>query len=353
MENRNIIEMKEETKNPTTSKELLSIQILKETLSVKEYLKDGVPKIEWVVDNILPRSGITSFVGAPKSFKSFVALDLALTAASGREFLDNFSTEESNVLIIDEENGNTTILSRIDLMCKSLAMDHPDNVYISIFNGIKLDTDEGYIILDTLIRELNIKVVILDSMVRLMEGDENFASDVRKVFDTLKKLRKEREVSFIILHHLTKDSKTPRGSGDFMAFVDVQMSFVTDFNNNLTVSMDLNRHIDTRELSKFKIKVDSSDTEDNKKFLLTFDGIKEKMPTVLDECYKDLCHWILYEKLISFGSNQAQNAVKLRGHSKKSIFNALKLLLSEGKITKLKRGYYDVNKDMFVVEEKV
>ncbi len=340
-------------KEITTKEELIAEEILQNTRSVKDFLKDGVPKIEWTVQNILPKSGITSFVGAPKSFKSFVALDLALSVCSGRDFLDNFPTDKSNVLIVDEENGNTTTLSRINTMCKSLEVKHPDNVFISIFNGIKLDNEEGYIILDTLIEKLNINVVILDSMVRLMEGDENFASDVRKVFDTLKKLRQSHDVSFVLLHHLTKDTKSPRGSGDFMAFVDVQMSFVTDYNNNLTVSMDLNRHIDTRELSKFKVRVESSSKENEEKFLLSFDGIKEKTPTVVDKCYDDFCFWITQNQLVSFGSDQAQKSIKLRGHTKNTIFDTMKMLLSEQKITKLSRGYYGVNKERFVVKEKV
>ena len=54
------------------------------------------------------------------------------------------------------------------------------------------------------IRDKKPDLIILDSLVRFMTGDENSVKDVRLLFQGLKKLANEEGVTIICIHHLRK-----------------------------------------------------------------------------------------------------------------------------------------------------
>ena len=71
------------------------------------------PEQMYLVDRLVPDAGFTIFSGAPRSYKTFVLLELARCVASGQPFLGHFNTQQANVLLIDEENGERLLQQRI------------------------------------------------------------------------------------------------------------------------------------------------------------------------------------------------------------------------------------------------
>jgi hypothetical protein len=77
------------------------------------FLKDIKPPT-WLIDKIATAGSVGFIAGAPKSFKSWIALDMALSIATGIQFLDHFNVVKPGpVLYIQEEDSAVTVKNRI------------------------------------------------------------------------------------------------------------------------------------------------------------------------------------------------------------------------------------------------
>lgn len=87
------------------------------------FLADVKPP-EWLVKGIATKGSVGFIAGAPKSFKSWFALDLALSVSTGARFLDHFDiVEPGPVLYIQEEDSAITVKARSKKIWKGKAVD--------------------------------------------------------------------------------------------------------------------------------------------------------------------------------------------------------------------------------------
>lgn len=87
------------------------------------FLKD-VKKPEWLVKGIATKGSVGFIAGAPKSFKSWFALDLALSVSTGARFLDHFDiVDPGPVLYIQEEDSAITVKARTRKIWRGKAVD--------------------------------------------------------------------------------------------------------------------------------------------------------------------------------------------------------------------------------------
>ena len=314
-------------------------EILKSIKSLEKFMEDGVPKVNWLVENTIKEAGITIFGGPAGSFKTWCSMQLALACATGTPFIEEFKTNKCDVLYIDEENGQTGLINKFSRIIKGHGLSEKiPNIHISFLNGITLDTEEGRTILDLIIEEKNPKLVIIDSAVRCMTGEEDKSKDVKMIFATLKKYLKERQISFVLIHHTKKGDSSGltglRGSGDFGAFADVVLMFNT-VENIITVSMAKNRYIDCKSVGTYIVKV--HDGEDSIRF--EYNGEKKKPISALDSCLISLREWIKDKTL--FKTREAEEDMKLLGHKKNAISDSLQYLVETSELVKIKQGVYN------------
>ncbi len=313
------------------------------TKKLGETLKNGVPEIKWRVEQMVPERGVIILGGASGSYKTFAAQDLALSVSTGRDFLTQYPSKQCPVLYIDEENGDITLYSRFSELSKGREISHEElnNINVSIFNNIKLDTKNSGLILKSLIESTNARLIILDSMVRLMEGEEDKARDVRRIFETIKDVLNDYEdVSFLILHHTAKAVRNGlnslRGSGDFAAFADVVLIFDGKKGYAL-VEVVKNRHVDLNETKPFLVKLVEEGV--GKKLIWV---PQDELAGLIRQCADFIKDWFEDSKIKIFQTKQARQEAEKEGFKYNTIASALKLLVSEGDLSKQKQGTYKV-----------
>lgn len=322
---------------------------LENVKDLKTLLAEGIPNIEWQVQGILPKSGISIFGGTAGSMKSWAGMQLALSCATGTDFLNQFSTKKCTALYIDEENGRVTTPFRFDKLVKGHKLeDGPlDNLYVSIFNNVTLDDPKGKLLLKNLIDKYKPEVVILDSMVRCISGDENKASDVKKVFETIKE-HLDEGISFIILHHTTKKETNSmeglRGSGDFSAFADSVLMFSKGTQGFCNVKTVKNRHIAVELLGEFYFLLEN-DTDTSIK--LEWKGNRDEQGDVNERCAEFIINWIRNEGIEGFETQKVIKLTQSQSYSKNATQSALKILLKKEFLAKLKRGKYTVTSQIY------
>lgn len=229
-------------------------------LTTDELLERANKEISWTIHKLIPEGSLTYIGAPPKSFKSFIAKYMAMAIASGEPLLgwDEFTTKKGNVLYIDEENSDFRLGRRVRQIRKGLATEEGfENVFWYSKNNLKLD-GFGVGTIQELIKRHNISTIILDSLVRFLEGDEDRATDVRKAYDMIKEIQKGTGVTVIILHHLKKTTKQKnsvelndfRGSGDFGAMADSILGLVKK-SNGVSLQVVESRDIPSDDLNWF------------------------------------------------------------------------------------------------------
>jgi KaiC/GvpD/RAD55 family RecA-like ATPase len=323
--------------------------------TLADVIKNGIPEIKWTVQDIIPSRGVVFFGGPSGARKTWIAMHLALSVASGIKYLYHFDTKQAPVLYCDEENGDVTLPNRFGKLIQKTDFEKYqfDNLYLSIFNGIKLDNEFSIQQLRHDIVKYQPKVVILDSLVRCMEGEEDKATDVRKIFDNLKKLFEEfKEICFLILHHVSKGRNNKlealRGSGDIGAFADIILMF-SENKSFTNIEIVKHRFIDREKLPGFSVKFESSEDEDLN--LIYYDQNPDQVDAE-EECRNDLVDWMDEESIKVFQSGDGLKSMKDRGVSKSIYYKTLKKMVKDKDLRKLSHGKYEnLNPRFSVVEE--
>jgi hypothetical protein len=183
----------------------------------------------WLVDTILPRTGLTICGGHPKSCKSWTGLDLALSVASGSRCFDRFLVHEPGpALIYLAEDPPSVVRDRLDGLCRHRGIDLA-SIPVDVITAptLRLDLERDQVRLAKTIERIRPRLLLLDPFVRLHCLRENDSGDVSALLGYLRGLQREYDLALVVVHHARKNS-TPgaqngqglRGSSDFYAAVD-------------------------------------------------------------------------------------------------------------------------------------
>ena len=315
-----------------------SIQIM----SLRNLIESDIPEPEWWVKDILPKRGTTIIGGDSGNKKTFLALEIAIKCSTGGDFLDMFECKKAKVLYIDEENDKSLIKSRmIKLLKGNQIYEIPNLLAFAFGNQLKLNK-KGKGLLDKLLTEYKPDIVILDSMVRFIEGDEDRSSDVKKNTGVLKFLTNKHNCSFLVLHHTPKrkpgSKHSLRGSGEFSAFVDLLI--MVSGTVNLKLKQEKNRYDGAVEIGGFEL----IDCENNGLKVVSIE-IDKNTKTKFEQSKEIIPKWISEKKVsqkVSF--NDIWKYMESKGFKRSLISKALKTISEEGILVKHKHGIYEIPK---------
>ncbi|MCW8966624.1 MAG: AAA family ATPase [Candidatus Pacearchaeota archaeon] len=202
--------------------EKLKTQKLLQDFNIKilsESIKKGVPKLNYCVEGLIVENSYNLVEAIQKGGKTSLALFLSLCVANGKPFLGR-ACKKGSILYIDEEMGEQNLLFKITQLAEGNNL-RTDNIHFTSFAGVKLQGEkskEWSRKLKEYILQVKPKMIIFDSAVRMMEGDENQAKDVRQVFDSIKSLKEK--CTIVLLAHTPWDGKRVRGSTEWEAQAD-------------------------------------------------------------------------------------------------------------------------------------
>lgn len=233
-------------------------------------MRQQFPEQTYIVERLIPDSSITIFSGYSRSFKTYTLLQIAIDIASGNPLFGHFPTQQTGVLVIDEENGQRLLQKR--LLQLGVTEDLP--IYFTPQMGFDLsDQTIDNVLLSC--KTNGIKLVIIDSLIRVHGSDENSAREMSKVFKQLRRFT-EKDVAVLVTQHNRKQgnvhagtSNEMRGSSDILAAVDSHIGVIRKDKWYLTFDQTKQRY--DVELDPFEVKV----TADEDSFIFEFLGIKQ------------------------------------------------------------------------------
>ena len=183
----------------------------------------------WLVDGMWSAEGVGLIGGAPKCCKTWLALDLAVSVASGTDALGRFPVVTPGpVLLYGAEDGPLQLRERIEQIAEARGqlLDGLD-VHLILAPSLRLDTASDRARLCATVEQHQPRLLILDPLVRLHHIDENSAAEMSALLGHLRVLQRSHGLAIILVHHLRKnaaprghDGQSLRGSGDLHAWGD-------------------------------------------------------------------------------------------------------------------------------------
>lgn len=197
-------------------------------LPLHEYA-DGVRDPEWLIPGVLPATGTGMLYGDSGSYKSFLALDMALTLANGIAGQWNAPPVKNDVLFMAGEGPVATGRKRWPAWNLWRDIEFRTDHRFFIKNRVPFFSDsEAWEFVKQDLADLKAKpsLIVIDTMSRLLTGlDENSAKDVTMVTNFLEELARYYECFVLVVHHTGKDQKRgARGSSVFYANLDVMLT---------------------------------------------------------------------------------------------------------------------------------
>jgi RecA/RadA recombinase len=237
---------------------------------LEDLMYQDFPEQTYIVERLIPDSSITIFSGYSRSFKTYTLLQIAISIASGEPLFGQFPCQQTGVLVIDEENGQRLLQKRLFQL--GATADLP--VYFTPNMGFELSDKT----IDNVINSCKthgIKLVIIDSLIRIHGSDENSAREMSKVFRQLRRFT-EQDIAVLVTQHNRKQgnvnagtSNEMRGSSDILAAVDSHVGVVRK--NKWYLTFDQTKQRYDVELDPFEVKV----TADENNFTFEFLGMKQ------------------------------------------------------------------------------
>jgi len=181
----------------------------------------------WLIENLWGAGAVGVIGGAPKSCKTWLALEMAAAVASGRPCLARYAVAHPGpVLVFAAEDTPEDVRDRIAGLAHRYSVDFATlDVRLIVEPVLRLDRGEDVARLRaTLVRERP-RLLVLDPWVRLQRCDENKATEVSAVLGVLRQFSREFAMSIALVHHTRKEAgahpgQELRGSGDFHAWGD-------------------------------------------------------------------------------------------------------------------------------------
>ena len=183
----------------------------------------------WLIDQLWTAQAVGIIGGTPKSYKTWMALEMAVSVASGSACLAQYAVPAPGpVLLYAAEDSESALRLRLE----SLAEHHRlDLAYLDIriitADSLRLDRTSDQQRLEATLTLHCPVLLILDPLVRLHAIDENAAGEIAALLGYLRLLQRKTGVAIALVHHARKNVSANggagyslRGSSDLYAWVD-------------------------------------------------------------------------------------------------------------------------------------
>lgn len=219
---------------------------------LSEITAKPIPRPKWLIKDVWTKGGCGFISGAPKSYKSWMALDMAVSVSTGSPWLGEFAVHEPlPVLYLQEEDGLQLVMDRLQIITEAKAPDRFWNGQMTMTSDtsgsgllgahklvwtpptapmpIAMHVQTGFIAsdpgwqswLDEVIEEHKFGMVIIDTL-GTTAGDidtDKSGELMNKMLKPLKVLAQKHQTAVCVVHHNKKAAGQGRAGNDMLGSV--------------------------------------------------------------------------------------------------------------------------------------
>lgn len=289
----------------------------------------------WLIEGLWTAQAVGILGGQPKSYKTWLALEMAVSVASGSPCLGTFRVEDSGpVLLYAAEDPSSTLRIRLESIARSRAIDF-DHLDIRVITAasLRLDSAEDQDRLRATIAHHRPAFLVLDPLVRIHALDENVAGQMAALLGYFRALQRESRLAIALIHHARKNISAAgpgynlRGSSDVYAWLD-SLLYLQRHKDQLILSIE---HRSAPGLGPFTLKLVESSGNPHLE-LVSLEGSSISQENLLSSRILEL----LSNTPAPLTADSLRSTLRVR---KERLVDALRQLTAEGKVNRLERGY--------------
>lgn len=199
----------------------------------------SVPPLEPLVAGLIDLGTLAVLHGAPKTYKTFLALDLALSVAAGNWWQGRAVTRRNVVYVAAE--GQAGFVDRVDSWLTHNHSHNADGIRVETVPVNLFDDLEVGLFADA-VAALNPGLIVFDTLARCATGaDENSSRDMGRVVTHIDWLREQLGACVLAVHHDNRSGTNMRGSSALDGALDTSISVVRD-DNYVTAKLEMAKH---------------------------------------------------------------------------------------------------------------
>ena len=181
-------------------------------MTVDEFMDAEPPPA--LVKDVLDGGGLSMLIGHRGTFKTAIALDMALSIACGK-WWGSHQTERGRVLYLVGEGGGRAFGIRLEAWLKHYGISREEiRPWFKGLNGAAPFMSAAWEELVEVAKEYDPALVIVDTLARHQLGlEENSNSDASEALDKADHLRAQTGAAVMVLHHPPKNGTSGRGAG--------------------------------------------------------------------------------------------------------------------------------------------
>jgi AAA domain len=200
----------------------------------------------WLIEGLWSAEAVGIVGGEPKCCKSFLALDMAVSVASGAPCLRRFPTiQRGRVLLFAAEDSLSVVRQRLTGIAAAagFTLDALD-IHVIVAPVVRLDVELDQRRLEETVRALRPMLLVLDPFVRLHRIDENVSAEVAPLLDYLRGLQRRHRVAVALVHHARKGAahlragQALRGSSELHAWGDSNLYLRRNADEQLSLTIE-------------------------------------------------------------------------------------------------------------------
>jgi hypothetical protein len=300
-------------------------------------IQSSITKPTWLIDRLWTHQAVGVIGGSPKSGKTWLALEMAVSVASGTPCLGRFAVlSPGRVLIYAAEDSADAVRSRIESLSRLHQIDFTQlDVHIITADSLRLDRPEHQDRLESTLLLYKPSLLILDPLVRVHAIDENVAGQVSALLGYIRSLQRKTGAAIALVHHIRKNASpngsagySLRGSGDLYAWLD-SFLYLRMHQGQRTLSAE---HRAAPVFGPMPLELVQSDSA-------TFLKVSS-----IQDCPSDLPHSDLSSRILDLLSaasepltlDSLRSCLQVRNQR---VVESLRNLVAQGKIQRLARGY--------------
>ena len=203
------------------------------------------PQTQWLIDELWAEQAVGILGGEPKCCKTFLALDMAVSVASGTPCLRQFAVrEKGSVLLFPAEDSLAVVRQRLEGICAAAQLSLAA-LPIEVITApvLRLDRERDTQLLTNTVESLKPSLLILDPLIRLHRVEENDATQMAGLLSFLRHLQRTFQVAIVVVHHARKGSgsgrpgQALRGSSELHGWGDSNL-YLRRYKETLTLTTE-------------------------------------------------------------------------------------------------------------------
>lgn len=187
------------------------VEVDQKTVYSHKELLEADMTIDWLIEDLLPESGLGIISAAPGLGKTLMSIDMAMNLAVGRDYLKWVVNREARVLYLSMEMPGPSFKYFLEKTSVNLTDEEKnklnENFFIAPFGEMMIFKQKHVKdFITKIIKDVNPDVIFIDSLSQVMT-DLQTDTEALAFFDEIHKMKKIHETSFIFVHHNKKPSE--------------------------------------------------------------------------------------------------------------------------------------------------